>query len=459
MYRGALCPLDVLPAPIIRGDPLEHLARVCRDLELSRDLLTAALADQAMLDAAGRAVEIVSDALLAGRKLLLAGNGGSAADAQHLATELVVRFKKTRDALPAIALTTDSSILTAIGNDLGFEQLFARQILALGQPGDVLLAISTSGRSPNILAACRAARARGMPVIGFTGAQGEPMRQCCDVSVHVPSDDTALIQQVHITLGHTLCAIVEDAIAKPAPPLISIRRAARAEQRMTLSLIPVLMCGGSGTRLWPVSRESMPKQFVPLIGDRSTFQQTLARIADPAMFARPIVITNTDFRFIVAEQLRELGVEADIVLEPSRRDSGPAVAVAAALAARRDPESCVLVLASDHVVRNPEQFIVACREAAVAAAQGRIVTFGVRPTATGDKLRLYPAGREAKRRGGACGRGLRREAGCRDGGPLRRRELSLEQRQLHVPRRRHDRGDRALRAGDRGGRARGGRRA
>ena len=124
---------------------------MCRDLELSRDLLTAALADQAMLDAAGRAVEIVSDALLAGRKLLLAGNGGSAADAQHLATELVVRFKKTRDALPAIALTTDSSILTAIGNDLGFEQLFARQILALGQPGDVLLAISTSGRSPNIL--------------------------------------------------------------------------------------------------------------------------------------------------------------------------------------------------------------------------------------------------------------------------------------------------------------------
>jgi mannose-1-phosphate guanylyltransferase/mannose-6-phosphate isomerase len=149
---------------------------------------------------------------------------------------------------------------------------------------------------------------------------------------------------------------------------------------MTHPVIPVLMCGGSGTRLWPVSRESMPKQFVPLIGDRSTFQQTLARIADPAMFARPIVITNTDFRFIVAEQLRELGIEADIVLEPARRDSGPAVAVAAALAARRDPEACVLVLAADHVVRKPEQFIAACREAAAAAAAGRIVTFGVRPT-------------------------------------------------------------------------------
>ena len=149
---------------------------------------------------------------------------------------------------------------------------------------------------------------------------------------------------------------------------------------MTHPLIPVLMCGGAGTRLWPVSRESMPKQFVPLIGDRSTFQQTLTRIADPALFARPIVITNTDFRFIVAEQLRELGIEADIVLEPARRDSGPAVAVAAALAARRDPRSCVLVLAADHVVGKPEQFVAACREAAAAAAKGHIVTFGVRPT-------------------------------------------------------------------------------
>ncbi|HMK80987.1 MAG TPA: sugar phosphate nucleotidyltransferase, partial [Xanthobacteraceae bacterium] len=103
--------------------------------------------------------------------------------------------------------------------------------------------------------------------------------------------------------------------------------------------VPVLMCGGAGTRLWPISRESMPKQFVPLVGERSTFQQTLQRISDPAAFARPIVITNTDFRFVVAEQLRELGIEADIVLEPERRDSGPAVAVAAALAAKRDPSA------------------------------------------------------------------------------------------------------------------------
>ena len=147
------------------------------------------------------------------------------------------------------------------------------------------------------------------------------------------------------------------------------------------SLIPVLMCGGTGTRLWPVSRESMPKQFMPLIGERSTFQQTLGRIADPTLFARPIVITNADFRFIVAEQLREIGVEADIVLEPSRRDSGPAVAVAAALAARRDPKAAVLVLAADHIVRKPEEFLAACRVAAVAVGEGRIVTFGIRPTA------------------------------------------------------------------------------
>jgi len=210
---------------------LKHRARLCRDLELSRDLLTAALADGAMLDAAARAAGLVTDALLAGRKLLLAGNGGSAADAQHLAAELVVRFKQARAALPAIALTTDSSILTAIGNDLGFEQLFARQVLALGQPGDVLLAISTSGRSPNILSACRAARERGMSVIGFTGADGEPMRQCCDVAVQVPSKDTPFIQQMHITLGHTLCAIAEDAIAGHASASAAPRSSPSSPQR------------------------------------------------------------------------------------------------------------------------------------------------------------------------------------------------------------------------------------
>jgi mannose-1-phosphate guanylyltransferase len=149
---------------------------------------------------------------------------------------------------------------------------------------------------------------------------------------------------------------------------------------MTARVIPVIMCGGAGTRLWPVSRESMPKQFVPLVGQGSTFQQMLARISDPTLFARPIVITNADFRFVVAEQLRERGVEADIVLEPLRRDSGPAVAVSAVLAAERDRGALVLVLAADHVVRKPDAFREACGRAAVAAAEGRIVTFGIEPT-------------------------------------------------------------------------------
>ena len=145
-------------------------------------------------------------------------------------------------------------------------------------------------------------------------------------------------------------------------------------------LIPVVMCGGAGTRLWPVSRESMPKQFVPLIDERSTFQQVLGRIADVELFDRPIIITNSDFRFIVAEQLRECDIEADIVLEPMRRDSAMAVAVAAALARERDPEAAVLILAADHVVRDVDAFKSACREAATAAAEGLIVTFGINPT-------------------------------------------------------------------------------
>jgi mannose-1-phosphate guanylyltransferase/mannose-6-phosphate isomerase len=149
---------------------------------------------------------------------------------------------------------------------------------------------------------------------------------------------------------------------------------------MVGSITPVIMCGGAGTRLWPVSRESMPKQFVPLIGAQSTFQQVLARIADPELFSRPIVITKSDFRFVVAEQLRERGITADIVLEPMPRDSAPAVAVAATLASERDPDALVLVLAADHVIAKPDAFRQACREAAAAAAQGRIVTFGIEPT-------------------------------------------------------------------------------
>jgi len=145
-------------------------------------------------------------------------------------------------------------------------------------------------------------------------------------------------------------------------------------------LIPVIMCGGAGTRLWPVSRESMPKQFAPLVDERSTFQQALGRIGDATLFDRPIVITHSDFRFIVAEQMRECAIAGDIVLEPMRRDSAVAVAVAAQLAGARDPAATVIVLAADHVVRDPDAFVRACRGATAAAADGRIVTFGIPPT-------------------------------------------------------------------------------
>ncbi len=144
-------------------------------------------------------------------------------------------------------------------------------------------------------------------------------------------------------------------------------------------MIPVIMCGGAGTRLWPVSRESMPKQFVALVDERSTFQQVLDRIIDPELFERPIVVTNSDFRFIVAEQLRECRIEADIVIEPTRCDSAMAVAVAAELARERDAQATMLVLAADHVLRKTDAFKAACREAAAAAAHGLIVTFGVNP--------------------------------------------------------------------------------
>lgn len=143
-------------------------------------------------------------------------------------------------------------------------------------------------------------------------------------------------------------------------------------------ILPVIMCGGSGTRVWPESRESLPKQFIPLVGERSTFQTTMAMLADPA-FDKPIVISNIDYRFLVADQLREIGADADIVLEPSRRDSGPAVAVAAILAARRAPDTVVVVLAADHVVRDRAGLVALCKKAGEAAAQGYIVTLGVKP--------------------------------------------------------------------------------
>ena len=144
-------------------------------------------------------------------------------------------------------------------------------------------------------------------------------------------------------------------------------------------LIPVIMCGGSGTRVWPESRESMPKQFIPLIGETSTFQSIVKILSDRAIFDEPIVVTNIDYRFRVAEQLQEIDAKGTIVLEPMRRDSGPAVAVAAVLASRAAPDSVVAVLAADHVFGDGAAFASLCREAGEAAAQGAIVTFGVKP--------------------------------------------------------------------------------
>jgi mannose-1-phosphate guanylyltransferase / mannose-6-phosphate isomerase len=148
---------------------------------------------------------------------------------------------------------------------------------------------------------------------------------------------------------------------------------------MDRRIIPLIMCGGAGTRLWPASREVRPKQFLPLFGTRSTFQDTILRVSDKALFERPMVITNAAYRFMVLEQLAEIGLEADILLEPMRRDSGPAIVAGAVFAEMRDPEAIVLALAADHVVGDTTAFLSACRQGLVAAASGHIATFGVQP--------------------------------------------------------------------------------
>jgi D-sedoheptulose 7-phosphate isomerase len=157
-----------------------------------------------------RAVAVIAEALAAGRKLLLFGNGGSAADAQHIAAELVGRFQRERRALPAIALTTDTSALTAIANDYGYEEIFARQVRALGQAGDVALAISTSGASANVLRAVEACRELGISTIGLTGGQGGTLSGMVDLSLRVSASTlSARIQETHILIGHVICELVD----------------------------------------------------------------------------------------------------------------------------------------------------------------------------------------------------------------------------------------------------------
>jgi D-sedoheptulose 7-phosphate isomerase len=180
-------------------------------LHLRRSSETAARAatDRALVAAVLAIADRMVRTLRDGGKVLLAGNGGSAADAQHIAAELVGRFGFDRAPLAALALTTDTSALTAIGNDYGFERVFERQVRGLGRKGDVFIGISTSGRSANILAALGAARDCGLSTVGFTGMNGAGMAPLCDLLVVAPSDETALIQQVHMTAAHAICGLVE----------------------------------------------------------------------------------------------------------------------------------------------------------------------------------------------------------------------------------------------------------
>ena len=151
----------------------------------------------------------IRDCISSGGKLLLMGNGGSAADSQHIAAELIGRFKKERKAIPALALTVDSSSLTALGNDYGFESIFSRQVEALANPNDAVVGISTSGNSKNIIRALSLAREIGAKTIGLMGNDGGEMKNCVDIGIIVPSNDTARIQEVHITIGHIICEIIE----------------------------------------------------------------------------------------------------------------------------------------------------------------------------------------------------------------------------------------------------------
>lgn len=179
-----------------------HFQRSCETLE-------RAAKDESLRAAIYKISDTITNAFRTGHKLLIAGNGGSAADAQHIAGEFLSRLNFDRNPLPAIALTTDTSVLTAVGNDYGFEKVFERQVRGLGHAGDVFIAISTSGSSPNILAGLKAARDLGMITIGFTGDRKAAMTTLCDHCLAAPSPETPLIQQIHIVAAHAICGIVE----------------------------------------------------------------------------------------------------------------------------------------------------------------------------------------------------------------------------------------------------------
>lgn len=189
---------------------MEKLIR--KSIESTLGVMASALADNDLIANVSKAGDVCVAALKQKHKILLAGNGGSAADSQHIAAELVSRLNYDRPGLSAIALTTDTSALTAIGNDYGYERVFARQLEAIGQAGDVFIAISTSGNSPNVMAALRTARTLGIKTIGLTGKTGGKMADLCDITLKMPSGKTPNIQECHIMFGHIICQIIEDTL-------------------------------------------------------------------------------------------------------------------------------------------------------------------------------------------------------------------------------------------------------
>ncbi len=183
-----------------------------KQLQASINVKKKILENDALISMIGKVANKCIDALSKGQKILLAGNGGSAADAQHIAAELVSKYELKRAPLPAMALTTDTSILTAISNDYGYEQLFARQLQANAVKGDVFIGISTSGNSPNVLKALQYAQISGIIPIGLTGAHGDQMAKLCELCIKIPSISTPRIQEAHITIGHILCGMIENTI-------------------------------------------------------------------------------------------------------------------------------------------------------------------------------------------------------------------------------------------------------
>lgn len=184
--------------------------KIRNSLNETQQTLSAMLTDEALATTLERVAQICIDSLRRGNKLLFMGNGGSAADAQHLAGEMVSRFAFDRPGLAAFALTTDTSVLTAIGNDYGYQYLFARQVEAVGRPGDILFGISTSGKSPNILAALEAGKSLGLTTIGMTGNQRASITTISEFNIEIPSASTPKIQEGHIICGHILCGLIEE---------------------------------------------------------------------------------------------------------------------------------------------------------------------------------------------------------------------------------------------------------